>query len=303
VQFKPDIVQGWMYHGNVAASLLHACRPGGDRLFWNVRHSLHFFNEEKFATRNIIRLNRLLSRGAHCCIFNSRASFGQHARFGFSAKTMVTVPNGFDTERFRPDPAARAAVRRRHGLPSAEVVIGLVGRFHPLKDYGNYLAAVTLLRKAEPALRFVSVMAGKGLTRTNARLRADLDRLPPGERIVLTGESDDVPALMNAFDVLCLPSRSEAFPNVVGEAMSTGLPCVVTDVGDAAHLVGDTGFVVPPKNPRALAEGLKKAVSMSAAERTARGTAARRRILSHFSIEAVAREYEHLYQKSPGALS
>ncbi|MBN2354047.1 MAG: glycosyltransferase [Spirochaetales bacterium] len=300
VEFKPDIVQGWMYHANVAASLLHACRSTGTRLFWNVRHSLHFFNDEKFSTRNVIRLNRLLSRGADCCIFNSRTSHLQHARFGFASKARATVPNGFDTDVFRPDPAARAATRRRYGLTSAETVVGLVGRYHPLKDYHNYLAAVSLIRKTAPAVRFATVIAGKGLTRENAELRASLDRLPPRERIVLIDESDDVPALMNGFDVLCLPSRSEAFPNVVGEAMSTGVPCVATDVGDAAYIVGDTGIVVPPKNPRALAEALEKAVSLTAAERTARGKAARRRILSHFSIGAVASQYEALYQKAVG---
>jgi glycosyltransferase involved in cell wall biosynthesis len=302
-RFRPDIVQGWMYHGNVAAWLLRACARVGGRLFWNVRHSLHFFGEESFMTRNVIRLNRSLSRAADCCIFNSGVSLRQHASFGFTARDMVTIPNGFDTARFRPDPVARAAVRRRFGLAPDELVVGLVGRYHPLKDYGNYLKAAALLADGARPLRFVSVLVGRGLDSENPALRESLDAIPHAHRVIPIAESEDVPSLMNAFDVFCLPSRSEAFPNVVGEAMATGLPCVVTDVGDAASLVDAAGTVVPPKNPVSLAAGLRALLEGGAPERAALGRAARRRIESQYSIQSIAARYERLYAEAAGRIA
>ncbi|HXY09595.1 MAG TPA: glycosyltransferase [Terriglobales bacterium] len=209
---------------------------------------------------------------------------------------MIVVPNGYDLIGFAGGPELRKRVRTDLGLDDDKVVIGIVGRFDPQKDYNNFVRAGSLLAAKVEHVRFL--MLGRGIDAENEILKGWLAESGFADRFVLTGERGDVPDLLAALDVLCVSSScGEAFPNVVCEAMAMGVPCVVTDVGDAAQIVSDTGIVVAPRNAKALAEGLEKMVSIGAGGRSRLGELARRRIEERYSIEKAASQFEALYSQ------
>lgn len=281
----PDILQGWMYHGNLAACLGQRWFRRDAMLAWNIRMSLEGVALLGRSTRFMIGLGARLSGKPSAIIYNSERSRAQHEAVGYDAARGRYIPNGFDTERWRPDLALRAAVRAELGLTEADRVIGFVGRGHPDKDPEKLFQAFFKVGAQNP--RAVLVAIGR-----------DLDRFGPiSERVILTGQRHDVPSLMQAFDLLCLSSRFEGFPNVIGEAMATGVPCVTTDVGDAAAIVGDTGWVVPPRDSDALARALIDALETPPEEMRARGAVARARIEAEFSIKSVVARYVTLYER------
>lgn len=290
---SPDLVQGWMYHGNLAASVAGRLARGQPAVAWNVRQSLYEVEAEKPMTRQVIRANRFLSSGPDAILYNSQVSRTQHESFGFRASRAVVIPNGFDLERLQPDRETAGAVRRELDLPPEATVIGHVARFHPTKDHASFLWAAVQVARVNPTARFL--MVGREVSPENPALAGIV---PPDciDRFVFTGERSDVHRLMQAMDVFCLNSWSEAFPNVLGEAMACGVPCVATDVGDSAAIVGDTGIVVPPSDTGALAGGLEAMVQKSAHERQALGRAARQRIKANYSLDSVVAQYTDLYQ-------
>ena len=287
------LLQGWMYHGNLAALAARGWLPGRVPLVWNIRHSVYSLAAEKSLTALLIRLGAVLSHLPDRIIYNSRLAASQHEALGYAADRTVLIPNGFDTDRFAPGNHHRAAVRAELGLTQDTPLVGLVGRYHPMKGHANFLRAVAQVRIDCPTARFV--MAGTDVTTENSELMGLVRELGVGDGVFLLGELADTARLMAALDILCLPSSSEGFPNVVGEAMACAVPCVATDVGDAAWVVGETGVVVPPRNPEALAEGLTLLLQTSRAARAELGGRARRRIEEHFTLTAITRQYADLY--------
>jgi glycosyltransferase involved in cell wall biosynthesis len=292
---KPTLIQGWMYHGNLAASAAARMAPGSPTVFWNVRHSLYDLKAEKSLTRQVIRGNRFFSREPGAIIYNSRLSRTQHEAFGFSESRAKVIPNGFDLERLRPEPETGAVVRQEIGFPADATVVGHVARFHPMKDHASFLRAAVKVARANPSARFLLV--GRDVSPTNPPLAGIV---PPdlSGQFVFTGERSDPHRLMQAMDVLAVSSAwGEAFPNVLGEAMACGVPCVTTDVGDSADIVGNTGIVVPPSNSQALSDGLRAMLAKSAVERTALGRSARRKIAERYALGRVVDQYTELYRK------
>lgn len=281
----PRIVQGWMTHGNLSANVARRLFQPRAALAWNIRWSLEGLAQASASTRALTRLGARLSSGPEAILYNAQRSRCQHAEIGYSDERAYHFPNGFDTGRWQPDPAARAAVRAELGLSQTHRVIGFVGRDHPEKDPANLFQAFAWVAAKNP--RAVLVAAGRDLDRFGV--------LP--DRVILTGQRNDVPRLMQGFDLFCLSSRVEGFPNVIGEAMATGVPCVTTDVGDAAAIVGGTGWVVPPRNSDALARALIEAIKTPPEELRARGAAARARIEAEFSIASVVAKYIALYER------
>lgn len=298
-EWRPDVIQGWMYHGNLAATLGAALAGGQVPVVWGIHHSLYDIARERPLTRTVIRLCARLSHRPAATVYVSRLSAAQHAEFGFRDRRREIVPNGFDGERFRPDSERRAAIRRELGIGGGQVLIGLIARYHPMKDHGNFLRAAARLVGTRPEARFL--LAGTGVEARNGELGGMIEALGLAGRVDLLGERGDVADLMAALDILCMSSsHGEAFPMVVGEAMASGLPCAVTDVGDAGWLVGETGRVVPPKNADALAAALAELVGLGSEGRRTLGMAARRRIQDEFSLERSVEAYQALYEQLAG---
>ncbi len=292
--FRPDVVQGWMYHGNLAATLAAVCNGRQIPVVWGIRQGLHDIHLEKPLTAWLIRLGAALSRAPCRVLYNARASALQHESIGYNPDKTMIIPNGFDCDVFRPVPHAKGQLRADLGLAAETPLIGLIARFHPMKDHPTFLAAAARVLKAGYSAHFV--LAGPGICESN--LSSEIAGHPGlRERVHLLGERTDTPFLNSAFDVACTSSSNEGFPNVVGEAMACGTPCVVTDVGDSAWVVGDSGKIVPPKDPNALAEACTGILDLPPSSREQLGVRARKRIVEEFSLGSIVRQYESLYLK------
>ena len=288
--FRPDIVQGWMYHGNLGATIawLFGRRPC--RLFWGIRQTLYGLSLERWLTRQLIRLGAILSRLPQRLIYNSRLSAEQHGAIGYAQDRAIVIPNGFDLLRFHPDAAQRARKRAELGIAPDRLVVGVVARDHPMKDHGSLVEAALEVRQAFPEVLFL--LAGSGIDRSNALLASRIGALELNRNFMLLGEIRDTENLYPAMDVCALSSSwGEAFPNVLGEAMACGVPCVSTDVGEARMILGDTGTTVSSRDSAALAEALSSLLRLDEAGRRQLGGRARERIEHLFSIDAVCDAY------------
>ena len=283
-----DIIQGWMYHGNLAASVGARLSSGRPAVSWNVRTSMDDPSLLGRSTRLIVGLGGRMSGGVDAIVYNSARSRRQHYDLGYSATRDLVIPNGFDLDLWCHGASARARARTELGLSENAIVAGFVGRGAPVKDVPTLLRAFAQVRASLPIVTLVCV--GRDV---EGQRPADV----PTDGVLFLGQRADVAQLMPAFDVLCLSSRVESFPNVVGEAMACGIPCVTTDVGDAADIVGDTGWIVPPGAPSDFARSLEAALREPAEMRIKRGQAARDRIQAHYSLPAIVERYAELYQK------
>ncbi len=293
-QFRPDLIQGWMYHGNLAALLGAEFAAGMPPVVWNIRQSLDDLRAEKPLTRAIIHLSARLSHQPATIIYNSVTGALQHERFGFNGQRKRLIANGFDTDSFIPSASGRAQLRCRLGIGDDEFVIGLAARYHPMKDIDNFLQAAHRLATRGYPTRFL--LAGPGMEIHNTDLMARIHTLQLESRIQLLGLFRDMPLFFQGLDLATLSSsRGEGFPNVLGEAMACGIPCVATDVGDVRVILGDTGTRVSPADPEALAAAWSVWIETAAAQRAASGQAGRDRIVSQYALPAIVRQYEALY--------
>lgn len=290
--FRPDVIQGWMYHGNLAAQLARCVVPRA-RVVLGIHQTLARLELESRATRWVIRADACLSRLAAKILYVAQAAVADHERAGYAARAVV-LPNGLDTDVYRADPAARATTRAMLGLGEEAVLIGMVGRFHPAKNHAGFLGAAARVAGDYPHARFL--FAGLDVTSENPALASLIDAPALRGKVFALGPREDVPALLAGCDLYVLSSIQEALPNVVAEAMSSGLPCVVTDVGDAALMVGDTGWVSPSAEADALADVISRALSAGPSALAERGRAARARAQTLFAAGAVAARYAELYR-------
>jgi glycosyltransferase involved in cell wall biosynthesis len=294
-RLDPDVVQTWMDHSNLVGALAATACPRA-RVVWGVHHSDHVPGVAKRSTLLTVSACAALSRWLPSrVVYCSEHSRLLYARHGFDPAKAVVIPNGFDVGRFRPDPDARASVRGELGVPPNAPLVGLVARYDPFKDHSTFLRAAALLARARPDVHFL--LCGTRVDSDNAELVAQVEALGLGGRCHLLGRRGDVQRIHAALDVEASSSISEAFPLVVGEAMACGTPCVVTDVGDSALIVGPTGRVVPPKDPAALAAGAAGLLAMAPDARAALGVAARRRVCERFDLREITRRYEALYEE------
>lgn len=298
-KLKPDLIQGWMYHANIAALCARSLAGWHAPLLWNIRHTPYDLGTEKRLTAVLIRLGAMLSSMPASVIYNSHVSLKRHEELGFRRGNSLVIPNGFDMASFRPSPAKRAHARNMLGIPENAPVIGHVARFHPMKNHQGFLHAAAHVAGRVPEVRFV--LAGKDVSRKNSLLLGWIDALGLGERVMLLDERTDLSGLLPAVDMLCLSSAwGEGFPNIIGEAMACGLPCVTTDVGDAGMIVGESGRVVRPGDPLALADACCDLLVLAPALRQTLGEAARQRIAENFSLDAIVHRYQSLYENVLG---
>ncbi|MHB8724072.1 MAG: glycosyltransferase [Casimicrobiaceae bacterium] len=289
--FAPSVVHGWMYHANIAATL--ATMGLGVPVLWGIRQSLHGLEKEKRATRMIISGGALLSRRPRQILYNSDVSAGQHEAAGYDATRTRVIPNGFNTDLFRPDQAARLRLREELALSADALLIGLVARVHPIKDHANFLRAAALFAANYPQAHFVLV--GDGAEVGNNELTGLIEALQLPSCVHLLGRRTDIAAIAAALDIASSSSWGEAFPNAIGEAMACAVPCVATDVGDVPQIIGDTGVVVPARDATALAAGWGKLAWLDPSSRQALGLRARQRIIARYSLPTVTAQYAELY--------
>ncbi len=280
---RPDVVHGYLDIPNLIAILARIFIPV--RVIWGIRTSNIDLENYGWLMQLSAKLERQLSNFPDLIIVNSRAGYERYVASGFPPEKMVVIPNGIDTEAFRPDPEAGQELRTHWGLDKNQKLVGIVGRLDPMKDHPAFLNAAKLLTDQHDEVRFVC--NGSGTAKYGHMLRNIATDLGIADRILWTPSHHDMPAFYNALDVIVSSSCGEGFSNAIGEAMACGVPCVATDVGDSAFIVGDTGEIVPPRNPRALAVAI---VSSLQRDRREVGQRSRTRIIENFSPEKLAEQ-------------
>jgi glycosyltransferase involved in cell wall biosynthesis len=287
-KLKPRLIYAFLSTPNVLTAFLKPIFPSV-RVVWGVRASNVDLDRYNWLSRASYRIECRLSRFADLIICNSRAGLEYAVAHGFPRRRMTVIPNGIDTERFKPDIATREHMRKEWGIAEHEMLIGLVARLDPMKDHSTFLRAASMLVQEWPDVRFVCV--GDGSEPYKDELYHQAIALGLKGRLIWVSAGDDVGGIYNAVDlVTSCSSYGEGFSNVIAEALACGRPCVVTDVGDAKRIVGDTGYVVDPGNPRALVSAWQEALDMGCLEKGSRGQRARERVIEHFSLERLIGE-------------
>ncbi|MDQ8757224.1 glycosyltransferase [Sphingosinicella sp. LHD-64] len=290
----PDVVQTWMYHADFFGGL--AARWAGKRaIIWGVRLA---------DLGPSLGISRLTTGIRHLCArisgivpariaYVAEAARQIHERLGYDPEKSVVIHNGYAVHENEKIQAWRRQRRAELGILPETILIGTAGRFSPQKNFHGFVDAAGALARRHPNLHFL--LAGRGLVRENEELAAWIARAGVGDRLTLLGERDDLIEWQAAMDIFALFSNGEGMPNVVAEAMSVGIPCVVTDVGDAALLVGNTGVVIQPRDGDALVAALER-LAFAGAERRRLAAEARARVLAEFSMNAAVARYESLYK-------
>lgn len=289
----PDLLQGWMYHGNFAASIA-AALTSRERLpiIWNVRRALNTEKREKWTTEAIVRLCARLSKRADAVIYNSHAGRQSHIeRAGFSDHNALVIPNGFDTAIFSPSQDARLCLRRELGVDPETPIIGMVAGYRPPKDHCNFIAAAAKVAHHASEPHFLLVGSGTD----SPELKQLIAESGAANRFHLFAETQRVDCITAALDVAVSASYVEGFSNALGEALCCEVPCVATDVGDSAKIVGESGLIVPPRDSDALATAILNLLAMPARARQVMGQRGRENMIRNYSIQAITSRYHALY--------
>jgi glycosyltransferase involved in cell wall biosynthesis len=279
---KPDLVHTWMYHSDLLGGL--AARSLGIKpVVWAIHSPDVDERYIKLRTRVIARICATLAPFVPAQIVSCSAdAWMKHARFGYRARNVTVIPNGFDVSQFHPDPDARNRIRGEFGLAADAPVV----------------AIARMLLAKRPDVRFL--LAGRGIARENTDLMDWMNASGVQQAVTLAGPRNDVASVLSALDVLVSPSLGEAFPLIIGETMACGVPCVATDVGDTAYIIGTAGIATPPGDPAAMADALARILNMAKTDREALSAQARLRIVENFEIGLVARKYEEVYERTLG---
>lgn len=291
---RPEIIQGWMYHGNALTVPLKVLLPGA-AVAWNVRCD---FRAASFssAVRVSAKTCAIFSRHVpDVIVFNSLRACESHRRIGYRAREVRVIPNGFDLKRFRPSEEARAKLRECLRLTPETEIVGMIARFMPReKDHGTFLEGARRLLRSRARVRFL--LCGPGMSADNGVLVSEIEARGLNGCVHLLGERRDISEVTAGLDVASLVSHLEGFPNVVGEAMACGVPIVATDVGDCRDIIGDAGIVVPPRDAEALAEAWRRLLEAGREGRERIGRRGRERVAALYDLDRVARQYEELYE-------
>jgi len=293
-RIRPDVVQTWMYHSDLIGGIV-ARFAGVSEVVWGIRHTnlLEYSELSWFFLQYLCALfSWIVPKHIISCAVSAKKS---HMSLGFDVNKIVVIHNGFSLSDFCPDSVSGELFRSSLGIGKDSLVLGMVGRFNPMKDHLNLLQAMSLLKSQ--GFNFKIILVGTGLHYDNIQLQEWVKSCNLEDELYLLGPRSDVKAVMNALDFHVLSSAfGEGFPNVLAEAMACGTPCITTDVGDAALVVGDTGWVVPASNPVALANSIKIAIKEPLVKRYERSRLARERISTHFPLAQMVERYSDTYR-------
>ena len=290
---NPDVVQTWQYHADLLGGL--AARLAGIKtVSWGIRNGELPPEHSKFSTQMVRIICSWLSYWLpKKILFNSREAQAVHATVGYDERKFEVIPNGFDIYEGRTKTETRATVRRELDLFEDTLLVGFIARIDPVKNHEGFLEAAALIHAELPEVHYV--MAGRNVDESNQELLRMIEDYKLSKCVHLLGHRKDIEKLMTGIDVHVSASHTEAFPNVIGEAMAGGTPSVATDVGDSAWIIGDTGKVVRRGNMQALAEGVTDLLMMPLENRQALGRKARARIKEEFEIGKVAGLYQQYF--------
>ena len=295
-RIEPDVVQTWMYHANLVGGLV--ARFAGRRdVVWGLHHSDLTAGRNPFSTRLVAYicagLSGVLPRRIVAC---SDSAARTHIQIGYSRKKICVIPNGVDLSAFKPDPQARQETRAKLHVSTMEILLGMVGRWDPLKDHETLLKALACVREGRPT-GWRCLLVGPGITLDNPDLVRLLHKYEMHDLVLLAGPQSNIAGIMNALDLHILSSSGEAFGNVTVEAMACGVPAVVTSVGAGEQIVGPTGWVAPPVNVEALAHAIDAALAEHEMPQVwmQRQGACRSRIVEKFSLERMAEAYRSVW--------
>lgn len=295
-KWKPDVIQTWMYHGDLLGGLVGRLICGIP-VVWNVRHSDFHPEGTPWLSYRVAELCAALSaRVPEAIVFCAHSSLTIHRGLGYRGRKMIVIPNGFDLAAYRPQSGAGALCEERFGIPRNARLVSLIARYHPQKDHATFLAAAKICAARFPETVFA--LCGDGITDANEELTRAIENAGLRGRTLLLGRrpAAEIALLMSRSSLVTSSSSwGEAFPNVLGEAMACGAVCVATDVGDSAYIVGDTGFIVPLRSPGELAQAWMQVLEMDEETRLSLGEAARTRVEANFSLPVIASRYENLY--------
>lgn len=293
-----SIIQCWMYIGNFFGLLTAITLKLPHKVVWNIRRT----EIPKGVSGLLSKICGVLSYRYPvpiiCCAYSAKES---HIKAGYNSENMTVIHNGIDTDLFTSDIKQRNSLRKKFDIKSDELVLGMVGRFAEVKGHIYLLQALKIISLNSPLLfnKLKIILIGRNIF-SAPTLSTLLNDENLKKRILVVDETSHVQDYMQGFDIYCMPSESEGFPNVVAEAMACSVPAIVTDVGDAAFIVNNSNFVVPPFQPAALAQVIQQTLQLSAIEKETLSKSSRRRICQNFSISLALSKYNDLYQKLIG---
>jgi len=282
-KLQPATVQCWMYHANALTSLSIIGLAQKPNVVWGIHHSLASPKDESISTKIALGLSKIMSQQASAIIYCAHSSMQQHQAFGFKNANSQVIANGVFLDKFQPNPQMHEPT-----------VIGFAGRYHTAKGYPYLFETMGLLKDKN----IIFKIAGSGASLENPEVKALFEQYQlDAQKVHLLDQISDMPAFYQSIDAFLMTSITEGFPNVLVEAMASGLPCISTDVGDAKYIVQDLGSIVPPRNAQALVDAILAYTQKSEAEKQRLKLATRERVEQNFSIETVSRQYMQVWSQ------
>jgi glycosyltransferase involved in cell wall biosynthesis len=268
------------------------------KILWNIRCAGLGPEDAPLSTRLLIKLLSILSVRPDAIIYNSFAGRDAYTEAGYRPRSSTVIANGFDLREWRPDVLRRSEFRAEINVSDEHFLVGMIARYHPIKKHSVFLSAARKVLLVEPNTRFV--LAGAGVTADNVLLTREIEYYGLRKHIIMIGPRTDISRIMASLDCLVSTSSSEGFPNVIGEAMACGVPCVATSAGDSGIIIGDTGAIVAIGDAEAIAAGVIEIFATGHDERLERARRCRARIASNFSVDRIADNYAKLYRELNG---
>jgi glycosyltransferase involved in cell wall biosynthesis len=295
-KFNPNIIQGWMYHGNVFAYLARRFCSKKAKLFLGIRRSLERISIHNFSTSCCVFFNAFISKTADKVIYNSYAGKEQHEEYGFCKKKSIVIHNGINTELFCKSRLNHDALCAELQIDSKSILIGMIGNFRVVKDHKTFIRAAGMLLSTNNNVHYV--MVGSGVDKNNAYLKNLINKHSILEKhFHLLGPRKDIAYITSALDIANNCSLSEGFSNSIAESLSCGVPCVVTDVGESRRIIGDKRFIVPVGAHEQFVDAWKKILKMSQRRRMEYGVLLRKKIITLYSLDKMIYTYRDVFSK------